>query len=361
MCVVLPAIAVASYYLWIASNQYVTSFHFAVRDSTTAANAGTSPSASGLLGMFGATAAPNSDDNYIVTDYLTSRQAVEDLDARIGLIKRYSGSSIDWFARFNSDRPFEKFVVYWKNMITANYDQVTGISIAEVRAFTAEDAYLITTELAKLSEKLINEVANRPQWDAVHFAESELTRAENRLKAARMEVTKFRNSERLIDPQASVVTSNVLLAQTLRQNLTQLQTELSTPDKRHLSASSPVIQTLKDRIKATREQLAEVEGQVANVRDGNTPLSKVVVEFEQLDLERQFAQNLVTTAMQNLEQARTTALAQHVYVTPYVKPMVPQSSTYPRRYLSIAVATFGFFLFWLVGLLVVRSIREHLV
>lgn len=358
LCVLLPVAMVSVYYFGIASNQYVTSFHFAVRDAKSAA---AGMSASGMPSMFGGAMSPNSEENYIVSDYLTSRQAVEDLERTVPLRQLYSRPDIDWLARFNDSDAMERFVRYWKRMVTASYDQVTGISIAEVRAFTPEDAYLITSELAKLAEKLINEVANRPQWDAVRFAEGEVKRAEDRLKLARGSVTEFRNSERLIDPQASVVTTNVLLAQTLRHNLAQFQTELSGLSQRKLNPDSPVLQTLQSRIKATREQLAEVESQVTTVKNGNTPLSKVVADFEQLDLERQFAQGMVTSAMQSLEHARSQALAQHVYVTPYIQPALPQSSTYPRRLLSVGVAAFGLFLFWLVGLLITRSIREHLV
>ena len=358
ICVVLPIVVVAIYYLGIASNQYVTSFHFSVRDAKSAISGMAS---AGLPSVFGGGTSSNSEENYIVVDYLTSRQAVEDLEVRIGLTLRYARPEVDWFARFNAKEPIEKFVPYWKRMVTASYDQVAGISTAEIRAFTPEDAYVIASELAKLAENLINEVANRPQFDAIRFAESEVKRAEDRLKAARAKVTSFRNSERLIDPQASVVASNVLLAQTLKQNLAQLQTELSAVSQRKLNPDSPVIQTIQTRIAATREQLKAIESQVMSSGDGNTPLSKIVADFEQLELERQFAQGMVTSAMQSLEQARSTAMAQHVYVTPYVKPMLPQSSTYPRRLLSIGIAAFGFFLFWLVLLLVSRSIREHLV
>lgn len=357
LAVVLPTALVAVYYLGIASDQFVTSFHFAVRDAKSAA---TGIAGAGIPGVFGGSTSANAEENYIVTDYIASRQAVEDLEHNIGLQWRYSRPGVDWIARFDPAQPFERFVRYWKRMVTASFDQVTGISIAEVRAFTSDDAYAIATELARLSEKLINEVANRPQLDAVRFAEQEVKRAEDRLKIARGEVTRFRNSERLIDPQASVVTSNVLLAQTLRQNLTSLETELSRLRDQRLDPGSPVVQTLQTRIKATREQLAAIESQVSTTRDGNTPLSKVVAEFEQLELERQFAQTMLTSAMQSLEEARSRAMAQHVYVSAYVRPAIPQSSTYPRRILSIAIAAFGLFLFWLVALLVTRSIREHL-
>jgi capsular polysaccharide transport system permease protein len=247
-------------------------------------------------------------------------------------------------------------------MMSASYDQITGLGTVEVRAFTPEDAYLIANTLARMSEELINDIAMRPQQDAVAFAESELKKAETRLQNARNQITQFRNDEMLIDPQSSVVTSNVLTAQTLRANLTQLQTEFGSLRSQQLSANSSIAASLQARIKATKEQLAKVEAEVASARGlgANNPLSKVVAKYDQLEFERQFAQNLTLSAMQSLVQAKANAIQQHVYVTPFVKPAMPQSSTYPSRFLSIGVAAFGFFLVWLVGLLLIRSLREHL-
>ncbi len=113
-----------------------------------------------------------------------------------------------------------------------------------------------------MSEELVNKIANKPQQDAIRFAEADLKRAEDRLKAIRKDVTDFRNAEQLIDPQSSVVTSNVLLAQTLRANLSQLQTELSSLSTRQHNSNATTIQVLQTRIKATREQLATIEAQV---------------------------------------------------------------------------------------------------
>jgi len=362
VCVVLPVVVAAVYYLGFASNQYVAEFRFAVRDAQSAITGSSAASGiASLSGLGGMTAAPNPMENYIVTEFITSRQAVEELETRIGVMKLYSRPGLDWWSRFDRSDPIEKFAGYWRNMVSANFDQITGIATAQVRAFTPEDAYLIATTLVSLSEELINRIANRPQRDAVRFAENDVKRAEDRLKSIRGELTKYRNSEQLIDPQANVVTSNVLQAQALRATINQLQADLKgLRNEKTLSRNAPAVKSLEARIEATREQLAVVESGVKSMRDGSNPLSKVVAEFEQLELERQFAQNMVLSTKQRLEEARANLLAQHIYVTPFVSPALPQSSTYPRRFVSIAITALIASLFWVVGLLLVRSVREHL-
>jgi capsular polysaccharide transport system permease protein len=121
------------------------------------------------------------------------------------------------------------------------------------------------------------------------------------------------------------------------------------------------VQSLQNQIKAVKEQLTTVEASVAAGKDraGGASLSSVIAEYEQLELERQFSQALVTSAMQALEQARALASAQHLYITPYVRPSLPQSSIYPNRLMSILTVALIAFAIWLVGLLTLRSILER--
>ena len=107
--------------------------------------------------------------------------------------------------------------------------------------------------------------------------------------------------------------------------------------------------------------MATIESGVGAGRDraGGAPLSSVIAEYEQLDLDRQFAQAVVSGAMTALEQARAHAAAQHLYITPYVQPALPESSTYPRRFLSVFITGVLAFCLWVIGLLTVRSIRER--
>jgi capsular polysaccharide transport system permease protein len=354
LCVVLPVLIASIYYGFYASNQYVAEFRFTVKD---AAPTSTSMSSSGITALMGISS-PNSGDNYLVADFLTSREAVADLQKTINVTRLYSKPNVDWWSRFDASQPIEKFMPYWAKMVSANYDQVTGIAQATVRAFSPQDALLIANSLVKLSEDLVNRIANRSATDAVRFAANEVTRAEARLKNIRAKLTEFRNRTGVIDPTTSVTASNSSLIQTLRASLAQMETQLSTLQRQNLSPNAPIVVTLKNQIKSTRDQIQSTEATVGNDGD-KVALSAIVGEYEQLNLETQFAQNMVTSTMQALDQARANAASQHLYITPYVRPSLPESSTYPRRIFSVAYVGMLGFIFWIIGLLIMRSVTER--
>jgi capsular polysaccharide transport system permease protein len=350
----------AGYYIGIAADQYVSEFKFVVRDAKSAA-AGTSSNANAPLGLESlSSVGAGSVESYMVAEYIGSRQAVDALQEKIRIKQLYDKPDADWLSRFDSSRSTESFVKYWNRMVSATYDQVTGLGTAEVRAFSAEDAYAIATSLVALSEALVNDIANRPQQDAIRSAEKDVRRAEDRLTKVRTELAKFRNTENVIEPGANVVSSNVSLAQSLRTSISGIETELSALRRQKINPGSPVVSTLELRLRALRDQLTYVEKQVGSYNVDGKPLSAIVAAYEALDLERQFAQNMVLATMQNLEQARANAAMQHMYVATFVKPAMPQSPTYPRRTTAISLVVLASLLAWLVGLLIVDSIREHL-
>jgi capsular polysaccharide transport system permease protein len=355
LSVVLPIVTASVYYGVLASNQYVSEFKFTVTEASSPVfGAGANP----LLSMLGGAASAGANNNFIVVDYLSSRQVVEELQKRIDIEKLYSRSEIDWWGRFDRSRPVEDFVRYWQSHITARFDMVTGIASAEVRAYSPSDAFLIAKNLVLLSEELVNRIANRKKDDALHLARVEVEEAQDHLRAARQKMTSYREKFGLIDPSTSVIASNSNLIQSLRANLAQLQTQLATLLAQKLNADAPAIVTLKNQIKSTQEQLARTEASVGKHND-QVPLSTVVGDYERLNLDVQLAQSLVTSAMQAYEAARATAAAQQLYITPYVRPSLPESSTYPERFFSILFVAFVAFAIWIVGVLIGRSTFER--
>jgi capsular polysaccharide transport system permease protein len=356
--VVLPVLVATGYYFFIASKQYVSEFKFVVRDARSASTGSKDTSMGDAMAMAGGSRA-NSLESYMVTEFIKSQKAVEELQARIDLRKLYSRPEIDWFGRFDDAKPMEAFTAYWDGKVSAQFDMLTGIGTARIRAYRPEDAYLVASTVLSMSEELINSVSTRPQRDAVRSAEADLKKAEDRLAALSATLSQFRNTELVIDPTSNVVTGNAQLAQALRVQLIQYQTELAALKQQNLDQNAPMSRALQSKIKATRDQLAAVEREVAT-RGGANALSKVMGEYERIDLERQFAQESVKAAMKTLDDARSAAVFQHMYVTPFVTPSLPQSSTFPRPLSSIAIVAFVSLLVWTAGLLFVRSVREHL-
>jgi capsular polysaccharide transport system permease protein len=355
LCVLLPMLIAGIYLGFFASKQYEAEFRFTVKDASPAAAPTGTGGIGALLGMVGVN---TNQDNYLVTDFIGSRQAVEELQDKIKLTSLYAKPDIDWWSRFDAAKPIEDFVTYWDKMISARYDQVTGIATATVRAFSPQDALLVANTLVSLSEKLVNEISRRAQVDAVRFAQREAEKAEDRLKEVRARLTAFRSRVGVIDPTTSVVASNSTLVQTLRANLAQLETQLATLKRQNLQPTAPAMVALQNQVKSTRDQLHAVEATVGKSVDGR-PLSQVMGEYEQLQLEGEFAKNMLTGALAALDQARANAASQHLYITPYVRPSLPESAVYPRPLFGVLKVGALAFVIWLIGLLVVRSIRER--
>lgn len=375
LCVALPTALAAVYYYAFAAELYVAQFKFAVMESSPVIPGipppptATSPTAAtgggAAISMMGAGASMMGGSsatlqNYVVTDYLLSRQAVDELQQRLNIRALYDSplAEYDPWVRFNEKLPMERFVRYWNRMVTATFDPMTGLAVVTVRAFTPNDALSIADAMVTLSEDLVNSIAKRPQLASVRFAESEVRRAEERLKQARDALMEYRIKEGVIDPSGAL-TTNIAMVQALRTQLVQQQADLAALLSQQQNPNSPTAQTLRSRVTATKDQLAKIEKEVSKDREGNRVLTELVARYEQLDLERQYAQGSLVAAQQALDQARANAAAQHLYLTPYVRPVLPESATYPKRAQSVLIAGLAFLGIWIVGLMFVRTIREH--
>jgi len=373
LCVVLPT-ALLAFYLWcLASDQYEAEFRFSVIQSTpvlpgtssaslaTASQQSDTNTMASLMSSMGGSSAlltSAAPQNFIVTDYLLSPQAVAELQKQADIVSLYQKPEIDWWSRFGAHRPIEKFLSYLSWYVYTDYDQVTGLAVAKVRAFSAHDAWLIASTMAKLSEGLINKINERANQDAVRFAAAEVDKAKAEMNKVNTELLDFRTTEGTVNPSTTVVPTNTQLVQNVLTNLISLQTQLSATVGTHLD-NGPVIRSLQSQIAAAKQQLQQVESQVAHDQQDMRALAKLVGKYEQLTFDQTYWENMLTQTMQALELARANAAAQHLYLEPYVLPAVPQSATYPQRPLLMLIGFLVCFGAWLAGLLIIRAIRDH--
>lgn len=375
ICVVIPALCIFTYYGFFAADQYVSEFKFSVTESTpilpslsapstSNVTSGTSSAIAGIASAFTGGSVPASQaaaQNYIVIDYLMSRQAIDDLQKRIKVKSLFEGPEIKWdpVAGFNSSDSTEDFVRYWSSMVSATYDPITGIATVRVRAFTREKSLLIANAMVKLAEELVNTIARRPQLDAIKYTEGEVTRAESALERARSVLEEFRAQEGVIEPSASVSTNSELI-KAVKANLVQLRTEYLALSSQKVGATSVTAAALAARISATERQLERLQFEVSKENTDGRKLMKTVSRYEKLDLDRQYAQAMVMSTRQAYDQARANAAAQHLYLTPFVRPSLPESSAYPKR-LQASMLRIGMLVgLWIAGMMLVQAVREHL-
>ncbi|WP_245259377.1 hypothetical protein [Methylobacterium sp. 77] len=364
--VLLPLCLLGLYFLFMATPQYFAEFRFSVTEVTPSSGAlgggssgGTAAAAvASAMGGHGGAVTGGTAQNFVVVDYLKSRQVLDELAQTVNVREIYSRPEIDWPSRFDKNSSTEQLLRHWNKMIWTNFDPLTGLASVEIKAFRPDDALTIANQLVTLSETLVNKIAKRAEEDAVKFAEQEVVRAKASLDKTRAAMADFREKEGVIDPIPSVVTGNTQLIGTLRGSVSQLEADYDTIRRQNLSETAPSVLALKSRVQAAREQLASVEREVSGSRSGRNVLAGVVARFEALDMDRQYAQAILLTSLQSLDRARASAAAQHLYLTPYVRPALPESAGGPRVFLWMILAALLLSIVWFVGLLSLRSIQN---
>lgn len=350
LVVVLPTLLAAVYFLLIASPRYVSEARFIVR-----AAAQPQPSSMGVA-LQGVGLAPAQTDAFAVHDWMRSRDAVTELVARANLEAVLGAPGADPFSRWprlGEGRTTEGLHRAFRRFVTVGYDSTTGISVLRVEAYDPEDSRRLAEALLQGGERLVNRLNERAAADAVAEGARAVDEAEARLAVVQGRLTAFRNRERFIDPQGAAAAGTQLI--------TALSTQLATlrADRAQLAAEapqSPQLPSLDGRIAALSRQIAAERAKIAGEADSLAPR---VSAYEDLVLERQFADRQLAEATTALVEARQEARRQALYLERVVGPGLPDEATRPRRWRAVLIVFVGALLIWAIGRLLVAGLREH--
>jgi capsular polysaccharide transport system permease protein len=351
--VAVPVALAAAYLFFVAADQYVAEFRFALRSAE--------PEPRDPTAFFTESPAPSLTllNSFIVAQYLASRAVIDDLSATLDLRAMFSRPEADWLARLDLPVSVEELVRYWKRQVDAFFDVTNGTIVVRARAFTREDALSLAEAILAASERLVNELSVRARRDTLHNAKEEVGRAEKRLKSALARVRDFRDEQGIIDPRKTA-DATTALAGRVRDELVRADTELSTL-KHYMREDAPSVKMLQARIQSLEAQRRSVESEVTDTeKTRSEALSRVMGTYEQLEAERTFAENAYQHALQALDRSRLNADRQQIYLATFVRPTMPEKALYPRRVLSLIVVFVVAFVVWGIGGVMFRSVRDHL-
>ena len=116
---------------------------------------------------------------------------------------------------------------------------------------------------------------------------------------------------------------------------------------------------LTNQIAALTQRIAEERDALTGTNSEQAQLGRVLHQYEELQLELEFAQKSYATASATLEFAQVNATKQQLYITPIDKPKLPEYARYPNRPLNILLAALIFFIFWAIGVLLYNSLRDR--
>ena len=351
-CVVLlPTVAVFLYYLLWASPMYVSQTRFAIRSADS--SGGGLDIASALLRSSSSTGA----DAHIVVEYIQSLDIIHDIDKELGVDLHFSDKGHDVFSRLTNNPTQDEQLRYWKWAVIPALDQDTGIITLETNAYSPEMAQKIAAAVLARSEALVNTMNLRAREDAVSLAQSEVQRAEARVRKAQEAMRNFRDAHTLLDPRVTAAGLQGVVTE-LEGEAVKLRAQLAEAQS-FMRSSAPATKALQTRLKAVESQLDQEKQRLAGLRSQEGNLNAVVGEYEDLTIEAEFAQKQLVTAMSALESARVHEVAKSRYVVAFQQPTLPDESLYPRPFLFTAYVFIGALLLLGLGSLITASIREH--
>jgi capsular polysaccharide transport system permease protein len=332
--VLVPSLVSAWYLTFRAVDRYVSHLAFSVRSDVR--ESGTD---------FGGAAYRDLD---VIRVYLHSPEIVAILEERLAVGAHYSAPhDRDPFFALHRNWTREDLVNHWRWMLRVAYEPARGIIALRIDAFSPEMAHQIAHVILEEATRVINDMSTISREELTRYALVDLDRAQERLRGARAAFTTFRSTARVVDPAADLDGLNALIA-SLQGQLAialidlDLLRETTRPDDPRIATAEREIAAVRARIEDERSRFTLA----GEARGAPASYASLYAEFEQLRLEREFAEMTYASAGTALAAAQTRSLLQARYVVAHVQPTIAERPALPERFALWGLLTLFCLLFW---------------
>jgi capsular polysaccharide transport system permease protein len=227
------------------------------------------------------------------------------------------------------------------------------MAVLSTEAFTPADAHQINSRLLTLSEALVNQLNARAEARAIAEGERRVMAAESRVRRARVALNAYRNRVGLIDPAKQAVgvmeITNTLIGE---QSALIAQLELMTRE----APEHPAIPSLRSRIDAIGREIAAQNSRAVGTPTG---IASKLANYEKLEVEQEFATQMLAATNTSLEQARAEAQKQQFYLERVVEPNRPDMPTLPSRLKMILIIFAVSLCLYMIAWMLIVGILEH--
>jgi capsular polysaccharide transport system permease protein len=356
VCICLPAILTLAYLLSVASAEFESEARFAVRSATESKPSAVSDALAMLSSAVGARS--TAQDSFIVAEYIRSRTIIEDLGGKERVYQLYSGTHIDWLSRLPLHRSLEDVWLYWRKKVTVVIDTQANVLTLRVRAYKAQDAKRLAEGIVQRSELLVNEMSERVRRDALSRAQAEVDIASEKLAKIRAAMQEFRVHSKTIDPVSSAASLGETLTLLTREKITM---EANRDALRgSIAENAPSMKILVGQIDSINAQISALQDKLTSRTTEANAVAGQLSRYEDLQLQSQFAEKILTIAQSAMEKARMDQERQQLYLVSVVRPTSPEEATFPTPLISSGVVFAVCLMLWSMMTLIIYSIRDHI-
>jgi Capsule polysaccharide export protein len=342
------------YWLFFASDRYVSEANIIIQ--RTDMMGGHEFDLSQVLTGVGAGSRP---DQLLLREHLLSVDMLTKLDAALNLRAHYSDKRSDIISRmWFEDTEIEWFYRHYLSRVSIEFDDFAGVLRIKAQAYDPQTAHAITVMLVADGERFMNQIAHELATVQVTFLATQVQAAHDRLMQARGVLLEFQNKKGLVSPQATAENINTIIGH-LEAQRTEIQTQLAALPTM-LIQDHPNVMRLKQSLEAVEKQIEQERAKLASPAGEKHSLNYTLEEFQRLEMEVAFAQDIYKTALVGLERGRMEATRTIKKVSVLQAPVLPQYPDMPRKfYNSLVTLLFAGLLAGIVKLLE-GIIRDHI-
>lgn len=335
----------------VASDRYVSEAHIIIQR----ANLPTAQTMD-FKTMIGDTDAAGRTEQLLLRDYLLSVDMLKTLDERLDLRSHYSQAGRDLISRmWFADAKLERFHRHFLSRVSVDYDDYAGILVIRSQAYDAKTAHAISTWLVQEGERFMNAMANGLANGQIAFLEKQVADSNRRAIDARKKLIDYQNQKGLVSPQGTAENYAAIISR-LEAQLAEMQTRRAAMAA-YLMPESPHMVEINQQISAVERQIASEKARLA-APFGKT-LNSTVEEYQRLQMNADFEQDVYKTALTTLEKGRVEATRMLKKVSVLQSPSYPQYPLEPRRIYNIVVFIMGIFIITGILCLLAAIIRDH--
>ena len=346
----IASLLAAVYWLALASDRYASETHIIIQRTDLAG--GQSVDFASLLGG----TSGNRADQLLLRDHLLSVDMLKKLDVTLNLRSHYSDSQRDILSRmWSKDESIEDFHRHFLSRVSIEFDDYAGVLQIKAQGYDAKTAHALASQLVLEGERFMNGMAQGLAQDQVTFLEKQVAQMNNRALQARQAVLAYQNAKGLVSPRAAAETIVTIVAK-LEAQRAELQTQ-RTVLQAYLVAGHPNIVQINQQIDALDQQIAQEQAKLTSP-SGKT-LNSTIEEYQRLEMQAVFAQDVYKTALVALEKGRIESTRTIKKVSVIQAPTLPVDALEPRRFYNTLVFTLVAFLLAGVLHLLAAIVRDH--
>ena len=348
--VMLPSLIAGYYFYKVATPMYATYSEFVIQSAD-------APGAAGAAGLFSGSPLETVTDSITVQGYLTSRDAMLRLDEGPGFRKLFQAEDVDVLQRLDAEATNEEAYKIYKKRVVIGFDPTEGVIKMEVITPSPESSQMLSATLIAYAEERVDQLTERLRNDQMKGAQEIYDSAELKMEEAFDEVAELQTKSETLSAEGENAIISAQIS-SLETQITEKELELSRllnntrPNRTKVSVLESDIELLKGKIQEQRAKISQATSTGESIIQINADLRKAEGKL----LVRQ---QLVATALQNLESARVEAQRQTRYISMGVSPVTPDKATYPRSFENTLLAIVIFAGIYLMLSLTVSILREQ--